>query len=478
MSFIFGAEQSARTPEELARQRAIVEALLQRNSGRTPQNLGEGLTAVGNAIAARIRMSQLNRQETAGRKSATDVFSGATTNYQWPGASPAPTANPKVAGNVAEPNVNIVPAGAGSVQQPPSYYEPPRASSYATPAPNNGWAAQKAAIYSGAAPDSFPPVMDDATQIGIPRMKPTNTGTIPLPRNKPVQAATDNVIPIPRQKPITGEPLGNIGPDASLAPQGSGVEGIKKALLDTISGPESGGKYDVMYGGKRFADFSDHPRQLFPIMSGPNKGKKSSAAGRYQFIRGTWDKQKADLGLKDFSPASQDAAAWDLASDTFKDKTGQDLASVLQSGDPNAIAQVGKALSGVWTSLPGGIEQGIGGNRFVSAYNKNMGAPSTTPATMEAGMPDGVQINPASAAPDPQQAIARTLMARQQPDMAQQMREGLPSRYAQEWGTAQVELCKCRANYREEGTSKPFPHPYSTAEQVATACARNRRNPM
>jgi muramidase (phage lysozyme) len=152
----------------------------------------------------------------------------------------------------------------------------------------------------------------------------------------------------------------------------------QKALLDTIAGTESPG-YNVMYGGGRFSDYSHHPNQAIPIRSGPNAGRTSTAAGRYQFLGSTWNTMAQKLGLTDFSPASQDKAAWALASETYKRQTGGDLASALQSGDPRVIAGVGHALSGTWTSLPGGIEQGQGANRFVQAFNRYLGGAGQRP---------------------------------------------------------------------------------------------------
>lgn len=140
------------------------------------------------------------------------------------------------------------------------------------------------------------------------------------------------------------------------------------ALLDSIAGPESKGSYSVIYGGNHLLDYTDHPRTYVPIKSGPNAGKKSSAAGRYQFLADTWDEAKETLGLPDFSPQSQDAAAWWLAQRDYAASTGRDLLSDLQSGDANTIKSIGSALSGTWTSLPGGIEQGVGANKFVNSY--------------------------------------------------------------------------------------------------------------
>lgn len=180
---------------------------------------------------------------------------------------------------------------------------------------------------------------------------------------------------------------GETFPDAPPAPGSSSLSGgstpsygntaanlapHRRALLNTISGPESGGDYNVIYGGGQFDDFSDHPRRAVPITSGPNKGKTSSAAGKYQFLGSTWDQYRDKLGLTDFSPGNQDVAAWELASDTFRDSTGGDLDKALQSGDPDVIANVGKVLNGVWTSLPGGIEQGTNTDRFLSAFQRNM----------------------------------------------------------------------------------------------------------
>lgn len=162
----------------------------------------------------------------------------------------------------------------------------------------------------------------------------------------------------------------------------AGLSSVQKALLDTISGPESKGNYGVIYGGNTFDDFSDHPRQSVLITSGPNKGKYSSAAGKYQFIGSTWDDIAGRYGIPDFSPASQDQAAWALANEEYKRDTGRDLASDLAAGD---LSRVPESLKNQWTSLPGGIEQGIGKNAFANAYAANLGKPVTPAPDKPAG---------------------------------------------------------------------------------------------
>lgn len=91
-----------------------------------------------------------------------------------------------------------------------------------------------------------------------------------------------------------------------------------RAMLDVLAFTEgTGDNYGrIVYGtviraphnpelvGQRnvvISDFSRHPNILVEV----RPGLRSTAAGRYQFLKGTWD----SLGMPDFSPRSQDIAA-------------------------------------------------------------------------------------------------------------------------------------------------------------------------
>ena len=62
---------------------------------------------------------------------------------------------------------------------------------------------------------------------------------------------------------------------------------------------------NVIVGGRLFYWLLDHPRKLVTL----NPKLKSTGAGRYQLLSRWWDAYRKQLGLKDFSPKSQDAVA-------------------------------------------------------------------------------------------------------------------------------------------------------------------------
>ena len=153
---------------------------------------------------------------------------------------------------------------------------------------------------------------------------------------------------------------------ASLPPYARG-------LLDTLASTESPGAqpYHTLFGGQTVSDLSKHPGIATPIPNGPNKGKTSSAAGRYMFLEKTWEDQAKKLGLTDFSPENQDLAAWNLAKETYA-KTGRSLEKDIKSDNPHMRSLIGQVLSPIWTSLPGGIEQSKDGSKFSDTLASNI----------------------------------------------------------------------------------------------------------
>lgn len=122
----------------------------------------------------------------------------------------------------------------------------------------------------------------------------------------------------------------------------------RKAFLDMLAWSEGTDKpgqptrnrgYDVIVGGTLFTSYADHPRKLVTL----NPKLKSTAAGRYQLLSRYWDAYRIQLGLKDFSPASQDA----VALQQIKERGALPL---IDKGD---IRQAIDRCSNIWASLPG-----------------------------------------------------------------------------------------------------------------------------
>jgi lysozyme len=87
----------------------------------------------------------------------------------------------------------------------------------------------------------------------------------------------------------------------------NGYDANLSAFLYMLRMGESSNRYNVIYGGGTFQDYSHHPNIPVPIPSRP--GYHSTAAGAYQFIFSTWQMVASEAGLTDFTPASQDAGA-------------------------------------------------------------------------------------------------------------------------------------------------------------------------
>lgn len=135
---------------------------------------------------------------------------------------------------------------------------------------------------------------------------------------------------------------------ARITPQqAGGVNAV--AFLDMLAwseGTDNGKQptkdhgYDVVVGGTLFTGYADHPRVLVPL---PKLKISSTAAGRYQLLSRYFDAYKKQLGLKDFSPLSQDL----IALQQIRERRALDL--IKQGRIEVAI----KAVRNIWASLPG-----------------------------------------------------------------------------------------------------------------------------
>lgn len=136
-----------------------------------------------------------------------------------------------------------------------------------------------------------------------------------------------------------------------------------RALMRTISASESNepNPYAVLYGGKQVHDLTHHPQLCVTIVTGPNRGRCTTAAGRYQILYKTWLEKAERYHPKpapflfwtaySFEPEYQDAIIYAWLSD--RQAWGVDIANLLRQGK---IEEVLRLLSGTWTSLGYGKE--------------------------------------------------------------------------------------------------------------------------
>lgn len=143
-----------------------------------------------------------------------------------------------------------------------------------------------------------------------------------------------------------------------------------RALMRTISASEANSinPYHIVYSGKYVQDLSNHPNLCVKIVKGPNEGKCTTAAGRYQFLNNTWAEKASKYHPKpqkilrwkkySFEAEYQDAVIYNWLTDS--QAWGVDISQELRQGK---IEEIFKLLSPTWTSLGYGIE-----DNFMSKY--------------------------------------------------------------------------------------------------------------
>ena len=127
------------------------------------------------------------------------------------------------------------------------------------------------------------------------------------------------------------------------------INNQRKAFLDMLAvgrGTDNGRQktrnhgYDVIVGGELFTDYSDHPRKLVTLKLQTQINRRRTLPASFPLVDKAYRKQ---LGLKDFSPKSQDA----VALQQIKER------GALPMIDRGDIRQAIDRCSNIWASLPG-----------------------------------------------------------------------------------------------------------------------------
>ncbi|MEI8026724.1 MAG: glycoside hydrolase family 104 protein [Pseudomonadota bacterium] len=167
-----------------------------------------------------------------------------------------------------------------------------------------------------------------------------NLNTAPVP-TKDGYLKVDFSMPVPGCEIASGYVLES-DVESSL-PKVDAMSKNERAFLSTIAYAEgTGDTYNYIFSHASFSSYEDHPRQRKC-----SNGLCSNAAGRYQFLAGTWDPLARKAGVKDFTPASQDMVCLALIKEV--DATQDVMASNQYASFERAIY----SLSGKWASLPG-----------------------------------------------------------------------------------------------------------------------------
>ena len=156
-----------------------------------------------------------------------------------------------------------------------------------------------------------------------------------------------------------------------------------RKMLDLISyteGTQANGYYTT-FGGGRQSSLATHENRRKSFKQTDGKSNVSSAAGRYQFIKSTWDGLAKQYGLKDFSERNQDIGALALIA-----QKGQ-LERVVAGDIKGAVSKLG----GVWASLPSSTYKQ--GKKSWSAIDRFLGGSGTSSAPAGAQQPTYNEIS-------------------------------------------------------------------------------------
>jgi hypothetical protein len=104
LRYIFGEGTETPDAQALARKRQIADQLTARSVANTPRNLGEGLTAIGQAIAGRVKDRRLQPKEQAERDRIAAMLSGGGFGMGAGGPPVSGATVPPVSSRPIDPN--------------------------------------------------------------------------------------------------------------------------------------------------------------------------------------------------------------------------------------------------------------------------------------------------------------------------------------------------------------------------------------
>ena len=148
--------------------------------------------------------------------------------------------------------------------------------------------------------------------------------------------------------------------------QDSVTQGKVGKVLDLIAGPESGGRYDAVYPGKRRPEILDMTLdELAADQRERGRFSGSSASGRYQYIRKTLSSVVKQMGLdtskEKFTPELQDEIA------IFHLRANHGLDKWLSGSMSNE--KFLNRLAGTWAGIP----QTNGRSRYAGVLDNKAG---------------------------------------------------------------------------------------------------------
>lgn len=138
-----------------------------------------------------------------------------------------------------------------------------------------------------------------------------------------------------------------------------------RKMLGLISYTEGTQKYGAAtaFGGGKLGSLADHPRYSKSFKQTDGTINKTSAAGKYQFLKGTWDGVAKQYGLNDFGPRNQDLAAVALL------ESRGAIPALLKGDFETAVRKTGKE----WASLPTAPASYKQGKKSWDKVNKFLG---------------------------------------------------------------------------------------------------------